>query len=149
MDFLADGLALFAIARLISGWHFAAMKIVTTGAELRETLVEFAGLAGRRVLVPTMGALHHGHMELVRRAREAAGPDGTVIVSIFVNPIQFDRASDLDAYPRPLESDLEKCLAAGVDVVFAPEATMKPTRPEIAPERNIVRIMTWPTFMPA
>lgn len=98
------------------------MKIVTTGAELRETLVEFAGLAGRRVLVPTMGALHHGHMELVRRAREAAGPDGTVIVSIFVNPIQFDRASDLDAYPRPLESDLEKCLAAGVDVVFAPEA---------------------------
>jgi pantoate--beta-alanine ligase len=77
------------------------------------------------VLVPTMGALHHGHLELVKRAREAAGPDGTVIVSVFVNPIQFDRPADLEAYPRPLESDLEKCLATGVDVVFLPEtATM-------------------------
>lgn len=68
-----------------------------------------------------MGALHAGHMELVRKAREAAGPDGTVIVSIFVNPIQFDRASDLESYPRPMERDLEECRAAGVDVVFAPE----------------------------
>ncbi len=97
------------------------MKVVTTGAELREVLVEYAGVSGKRVLVPTMGALHHGHLELVRLAREAAGPEGTVIVSIFVNPIQFDRASDLEAYPRPMESDLAKCQAAGVDVVFAPD----------------------------
>jgi pantoate--beta-alanine ligase len=76
----------------------------------------------RRVLVPTMGALHHGHLELVKRAREAAGPEGTVVVSIFVNPIQFDRESDLEHYPRPLESDLAKCQAAGVDVVFVPDA---------------------------
>ncbi len=93
------------------------MKVVSTGAELRAV-----PQGGKRVLVPTMGALHAGHLELVKMAREAAGPDGTVVVSIFVNPIQFDRASDLEAYPRPLESDLEKCEAAGVDVVFAPEA---------------------------
>jgi pantoate--beta-alanine ligase len=103
-------------------WQEYAMKVVATGAELRETMLEYAGLAGRRVLVPTMGALHHGHLELVKHAREAAGPAGTVVVSIFVNPIQFDQAADLDAYPRPLESDLAKCQAAGVDVVFAPEA---------------------------
>ena len=89
------------------------MKVVATGGELRAALSEYAGLEGRRVLVPTMGALHHGHLELVKRARAAAGPTGTVIVSIFVNPIQFDRADDLDAYPKPLESDLAKCQAAG------------------------------------
>lgn len=97
------------------------MKVVATGGELRAALLEYAGLQGRRVLVPTMGALHHGHLELVRMARAAAGPDGTVVVSIFVNPIQFDRESDLETYPRPMESDLAKCQAAGVDLVFAPD----------------------------
>ena len=97
------------------------MKVVSTGGELKQTLLDFAGLAGRRVLVPTMGALHHGHLELIRRARLAAGSEGTVVVSIFVNPIQFDRAADLDSYPRPMESDLAKCLAAGVDVLFVPD----------------------------
>ncbi len=97
------------------------MRVAETGAELRQALRDFSSTDARSVLVPTMGALHHGHLELVKRAREAAGPDGTVIVSIFVNPIQFDRAADLQAYPRPLESDLEKCLAAGVDVVFLPD----------------------------
>jgi len=95
------------------------MKVVTTSAALRAELIESAG---RRVLVPTMGALHAGHLELVQRARAAAGPAGTVVVSIFVNPIQFDRADDWSAYPRPLERDLAQCLAAGVDVVFAPDA---------------------------
>ena len=106
------------------------MRVVATGAELKKVLADFAGLEGRRVLVPTMGALHHGHLELVKLARKAAGPEGTVIVSIFVNPIQFDRAADLDAYPRPLESDLAKCHASGVDVVFAPdvEAMYHPDR---------------------
>ena len=98
-----------------------AMKVVTAGAALRAELMEIAGLAGRWVLVPTMGALHAGHLELVRRARAAAGPAGTVVVSIFVNPIQFNRADDLSAYPRPLESDIEQCRAAGVDLVFAPD----------------------------
>ena len=98
------------------------MRVVRTVSELKEALNEYAGIAGRRVLVPTMGALHHGHLELIKRARQDAGTEGTVVVSIFVNPIQFDRANDLDAYPRPVESDLEKCLAAGVDVVFLPDA---------------------------
>jgi pantoate--beta-alanine ligase len=79
------------------------------------------------VLVPTMGALHDGHLSLVRHARRLAGDDGTVVVSIFVNPIQFDRKDDLDAYPRPLDADLAACRAAGVDVVFSPHAaTMYP-----------------------
>jgi pantoate--beta-alanine ligase len=68
-----------------------------------------------------MGALHDGHLALVRRARELAGPDGTVVVSIFVNPIQFDRAADLADYPQPLAADLAACRKAGVDLVFAPE----------------------------
>lgn len=97
------------------------MRVVKTGSDLRQVLDEYSGPEGRRALVPTMGALHHGHLELVRHARLAVGADGTVIVSIFVNPIQFDRANDLEAYPRPVESDLEKCLAAGVDVVFLPD----------------------------
>jgi pantoate--beta-alanine ligase len=98
------------------------MKVVTTAAELRQTLKDPTSPVGRSVLVPTMGALHDGHLELVHMARKAAGADGRVMVSIFVNPIQFDRPSDLAAYPRPMESDLEKCRAAGVDLVFAPAA---------------------------
>jgi len=73
------------------------------------------------VLVPTMGALHDGHRALVRRARELAGPGGTVAVSIFVNPIQFDRPGDLAAYPQTLEADLAACEADGADLVFTPE----------------------------
>ncbi len=98
------------------------MKTIESVGEIRTALEETAGIAGRRVLVPTMGALHRGHMDLIKRARHDAGPDGTVIVSIFVNPIQFDRKIDLDHYPRPVESDLEKCMAVGVDVVFMPHA---------------------------
>ncbi len=95
------------------------MQVANDAQALREML---RNSPGPKVLVPTMGALHHGHLELVRTARAAAGPHGTVIVSIFVNPIQFDRASDLAAYPRPMESDLAACQAAGVDVVFTPSA---------------------------
>lgn len=97
------------------------MKVVATAEELRQTL-KASGPTGQRVLVPTMGALHEGHLELVKMARQTAGEDGMVMVSIFVNPIQFDRPGDLAAYPRPMESDLEKCRAAGVDLVFAPAA---------------------------
>jgi len=95
------------------------MEVIATKAEARTAL---RGSGKPVVLVPTMGALHEGHLSLIRHAREIAGPQGTVAVSIFVNPIQFDRASDLDAYPRPMESDLAACRAEGVDVVFAPGA---------------------------
>ncbi len=94
------------------------MRLAATPDALRG---EIRALPRPLVLVPTMGALHPGHLALVHRAREIAGPSGSVAVSIFVNPIQFDRPDDLAAYPKPLEEDLEKCRAAGVDLVFAPE----------------------------
>jgi pantoate--beta-alanine ligase len=72
--------------------------------------------------VPTMGALHEGHASLVREARARVGEGGRVVVSIFVNPLQFAPGEDLDRYPRTLETDLELCAAEGVDVVFAPSA---------------------------
>jgi pantoate--beta-alanine ligase len=71
-------------------------------------------------LVPTMGALHAGHAALVRRARAEIGPDAPLVVSVFVNPLQFAAGEDLDRYPRTLERDLEVCAEQGVDVVFAP-----------------------------
>ncbi|WEH40419.1 pantoate--beta-alanine ligase [Streptomyces sp. NBC_01218] len=74
----------------------------------------------RRAVVMTMGALHDGHATLVRAARAAAGPDGQVVVSVFVNPLQFGEAADLDRYPRTLEADLAVATAAGADAVFAP-----------------------------
>ena len=95
------------------------MKVADTGNALRKIL---KNSPRPLVLVPTMGAFHPGHISLMHRAREIAGPAGTVIVSIFVNPIQFDRASDLEAYPRPMDSDLAACEEAGVDVAFTPAA---------------------------
>ena len=74
------------------------------------------------VLVPTMGALHAGHRALLRAARTLAGPAGTVIVSIFVNPLQFRPGEDLDRYPRTLDDDLALCAGEGARAVFAPSA---------------------------
>ncbi len=73
-------------------------------------------------LVPTMGALHEGHLALIRAARDKVGAHGTVAVSIFVNPLQFDRKDDLTHYPRPLSADLAACEMAGADIVFTPDA---------------------------
>ena len=75
---------------------------------------------GRRAVVMTMGALHEGHATLVRAAREIAGPDGEVVVTVFVNPLQFGEGEDLDRYPRTLDADLKIAEQAGADVVFAP-----------------------------
>lgn len=76
----------------------------------------------RRVLVPTMGALHEGHAALVRTAREIAGQNGNVVVSIFVNPLQFGPNEDFTKYPRTLIEDLSLCRDNGADVIFAPKA---------------------------
>jgi pantoate--beta-alanine ligase len=76
----------------------------------------------RRVLVPTMGALHKAHGKLIRVAGEAAGKQGEVAVSIFVNPFQFGPGSDYERYPRPEKTDEEFCRHAGVDLLFRPSA---------------------------
>ncbi|QAY71148.1 pantoate--beta-alanine ligase [Xylanimonas protaetiae] len=95
------------------------MRIVRTVAELRETVGAHRA-AGRRIgLVPTMGALHEGHLSLIRAAR--AGSD-VVVVSVFVNPTQFDDPADLAAYPRAEDADVALAASAGADLVFAPEA---------------------------
>lgn len=78
--------------------------------------------AKRRVLVPTMGALHKAHGELIRVARENASKGGEVVTSIFVNPLQFEPGSDYERYPRPEKQDEEFCRAAGVDLLFRPSA---------------------------
>src|SRR6266699_4713744 len=75
-----------------------------------------------RVLVPTMGALHKAHGELTRVAREQAGADGEVAVSIFVNPLQFGPGSDYERYPRSEKADEEFCRKAGIDFLFRPSA---------------------------
>ncbi|MET8722548.1 pantoate--beta-alanine ligase [Streptomyces misionensis] len=75
---------------------------------------------GRRAVVMTMGALHEGHASLIRAARRIAGPDGEVVVTVFVNPLQFGAGEDLDRYPRTLEADLKVAEQAGADAVFAP-----------------------------
>src|SRR5437773_1673134 len=74
----------------------------------------------KSVLVPTMGALHRGHVELIRFAREHAGMDGEVAVSIFVNPLQFEPGSDFEKYPRPEAADEKLCEEAGVNLLFRP-----------------------------
>jgi pantoate--beta-alanine ligase len=83
------------------------------------------------VLVPTMGALHEGHRALIRRARELAGPDGSVVVSVFVNPLQFGAGEDLDRYPRTLLADVLIAAEEGADLVFAPPAVQMYPRPQL------------------
>ncbi len=79
-------------------------------------------LAGETIaLVPTMGALHRGHLALVEHARTIAD---RVVVSIFVNPLQFDRADDFEHYPRPIDADVAVCAEHGVDAVYAPTAAV-------------------------
>lgn len=93
------------------------MKCVEKVSEVREMVEEFRSKRQRVAFVPTMGALHAGHVSLVSLAREKSD---SVILSIFVNPAQFNSPNDLESYPRTLEDDLKKAEAAGVDLVFAP-----------------------------
>lgn len=91
--------------------------VVETVADCRR-LVSEARRAGHAIgFVPTMGALHEGHLQLVHACRPESG---FVVVSIFVNPSQFNEADDFQAYPRTLDDDLARCTEAGVDLIFAP-----------------------------
>ena len=99
------------------------MKIVTSVQDLRSELSQVD--AAQVGFVPTMGALHSGHISLVERARRECG---VVVVSVFVNPTQFNDPNDLKNYPRTPEADAEMLRAAGVDVVFMPSVEeMYPT----------------------
>jgi len=94
------------------------MRIISTVAEAQSLSRRNA-----RALVPTMGALHKAHRELIRVARQHAGRHGEVVVSIFVNPLQFEPGSDYERYPRPERADQEFCEKAGVDLLFRPSVT--------------------------
>lgn len=104
------------------------MHVVSTVAELRQRLDKQKSVA----FVPTMGNLHAGHLHLVELAKQQAK---CVVVSIFVNPLQFGANEDLANYPRTLEEDCEKLKLAGVDVVFTPtQETMYPTEQTVLVE---------------
>ena len=92
------------------------LRVVQTIDEVRAALAPRRG-SGDVGLVPTMGALHAGHARLIERARAECA---TVVVSLFVNPLQFDRPDDLARYPRPLQADVALCERLGADLVFAP-----------------------------
>jgi cytidyltransferase-like protein len=115
-----------------------AVQVFDTPGSMRAWSADRRTEHRRIAVVPTMGALHEGHLELVRTARVHAD---AVVVTIFVNPLQFNQSADLDAYPRPIAADLAACRAEGVDAVYAPTAaTMYPvgSRPTWSPAR-------WPT----
>ena len=92
-------------------------NVVETVSQLRAAVRGFRGEGAKVALVPTMGALHAGHVALVRRAREIAG---RTVVSIFVNPTQFGPTEDFSRYPRTFEADLDKLADVGADLVYAP-----------------------------
>ena len=94
--------------------------VATTRDELAAALKEVRAAGGRVAFVPTMGALHEGHASLMTEARSRLAPGDALVVSVFVNPLQFGAGEDLDRYPRTFDADLEVCAGQGVDVVFAP-----------------------------
>jgi pantoate--beta-alanine ligase len=98
------------------------VKFIRSIPNLR-SWVHQAKRRGKKIgFVPTMGALHEGHLSLIHLARKEVGKSGKIVVSIFINPTQFNQKSDLLKYPKPLAKDLAMCRKAGTDVVFAPSA---------------------------
>jgi pantoate--beta-alanine ligase len=98
------------------------LNVLSSPAEVTRTTAALRAVGRTVVFVPTMGALHAGHLELVRRAKRIPG-NPTVVASIFVNPLQFGPSEDLDAYPRTLDADLEALEQAGVELVFTPSVS--------------------------
>jgi pantoate--beta-alanine ligase len=109
------------------------VRLTQTKAELRA-----ASAMRRRAVVMTMGALHEGHAALLREARERVGPDGSVVLTIFVNPLQFGPSEDFERYPRTLAADLAVAKAEGVDLVF------NPSRDELYPNEPTVTVHPGP-----
>ena len=104
------------------------MQLVETHKQLTQ-LIDEVKLSGKVVgFVPTMGALHEGHLSLIKQAQQVCD---YIVVSIFVNPTQFNNKSDLEKYPRTLEADLELLKKEGCDLVFSP------TEKEMYPEAEI------------
>ena len=100
--------------------NFSGVRIISSIATMQRQARQWQR-AGKRIgFVPTMGYLHAGHMSLVKRARQAAGKSGVLVVSIYVNPTQFGPKEDFSRYPRDLRRDLKLCRETGVDVVFTP-----------------------------
>lgn len=95
-----------------------SLHVCTTPSDLSARADQLHAAGQAIALVPTMGALHAGHLQLVRAARKI--PNAAVIVSIFVNPLQFGPTEDLDSYPRTLDADLDLLAAEGVDIAFTP-----------------------------
>ena len=93
------------------------MQIFAEVTPIRDLITKSKKEGQKVAFVPTMGNLHEGHLTLVKKAREQAD---FIVVSIFVNPMQFERSDDLNSYPRTLDEDLEKLAAEGVNAVFTP-----------------------------
>ena len=96
------------------------LLVTRTRAELDAALTDVRSRGGRVAFVPTMGALHEGHASLMRDARALVTSADALVVSVFVNPMQFGPGEDLDRYPRTFDADVELCDREGVDIVFAP-----------------------------
>src|SRR6056297_1116243 len=107
------------------------MDVCKSIDEIREVVKSLKSQGKKIGFVPTMGALHEGHLSLIRQAKEKSDE---VVVSIFVNPEQFGPNEDFESYPREMEEDLKKCEDEGVTVVFAPN------RDDIYDEKKYIRI---------
>ncbi|MCT4591515.1 MAG: pantoate--beta-alanine ligase [Carboxylicivirga sp.] len=111
----------------ITSDYYNTMQVVETIAELQKLLVNYKNENQTVGFVPTMGALHQGHLSLVKQAAQSSD---VVVVSIFVNPTQFNNAKDLERYPRDLQTDLNALSTVKCDIVFAPDVN------EVYPEKD-------------